>query len=63
MENKKSISNKNYYEKNYEKILEHLKQKRLCEVCNREYSLFNLSRHRHTKIHLSRLKDKEYIIV
>ena len=39
MENKKSISNKKYYEKNYEKIFEHLKQKRLCEVCNRECQL------------------------
>ena len=37
MENKKSLSNENYYEK----ILEHLKQKILCEVCNYTYSLFN----------------------
>ena len=41
MENKKSLSNENYYENNYEKILEQLKQKILCEVCNQTYSLFN----------------------
>jgi len=57
MENKKSISNKKYYEKNYEKIFEHLKQKRLCEVCNRECGLYNLSNHRKSKIHIKNLNN------
>ena len=52
----KSISNKKYYEKNKEKIMEHLKEMRLCEVCNREYRLHLLSRHNHTKLHLKNLE-------
>ena len=39
-------SNKRYYEQNKVKIIAHLTEKRMCEVCMREYPLYELSRHR-----------------
>ena len=45
-------SNKRYYEQNKLKIIAHLQEKRMCEVCMREYPLFELSRHRKTNKHI-----------
>ena len=44
-------SNKRYYEQNKVKIIAHLTEKRMCEVCMREYPLYELSRHRKTNKH------------
>ena len=57
----KSVSNKKYYEKNKENIMEHLKEMIVCEVCNREYHLYLLSRHNHAKLHLKNLKISKSI--
>ena len=44
--------NKKYYEANYEKIYNHLKEERFCQCCNRYYQLYLISKHNQTKKHL-----------
>ena len=51
----KKAYNKKYYDKNKDKIINHLKQKQLCELCNREFSLASISKHNKSKIHLALL--------
>ena len=51
----KTAYNKKYYENNKEKIMNHLKQKQLCELCNREFSLASISKHNKSKNHLALL--------
>ena len=53
MNNKKSEYNKTYYEKNKQKIIDHLKEKQICEICNRQFAIANISRHNKTKIHIA----------
>ena len=55
----KSVINKKYYEKNKEKIMEHLREMRLCEVCNREYHLYLFCRHNKSKKHLINLEKSK----
>ena len=56
-------SNKRYYEQ----IIAHLTEKRMCEVCMREYPLYELSRHRKTNKHIKfldkHLKSLIYILL
>ena len=40
--------NKKYYEANYEKIYNHLKEERFCQCCNRYYQLYLISKHNQT---------------
>ena len=51
----KKAYNKKYYDKNKDKIINHLKQKQLCELCNREFSLSSISKHNKSKNHLALL--------
>ena len=51
----KKAYNKKYYDKNKENIINHLKHKQLCELCNREFSLSSLSKHNKSKLHLALL--------
>ena len=53
----KNAYNKQYYNKNKETIINHLKQKQLCELCNREFTLSSISKHNKSKIHLALLKN------
>lgn len=53
MENKNAIYRKRYYDKNREKIIQHLYENRLCEVCQKEYPLYQLSKHRKTMKHIN----------
>ena len=48
--------NKTYYKQNKQKIIAHLGEQRLCEVCNRNYALYNLSRHRKSIKHIKNLE-------
>ena len=52
----KADHSKKYYDKNRIKIIEHLKTKILCEVCNQLYPLYALSRHRKTLKHINNSK-------
>ena len=54
----KSQSNKNYYEKNKEKIMKHLYEERLCKYCNRFYRLCKLSSHNKTMKHINNVKKE-----
>ena len=56
MTDKRALYCKKYYDSNKEKIIKHLGEKRLCEVCQREYNLYNLSRHRKSTKHINNLK-------
>ena len=47
--------NKKYYAAHKQQIIAHLGEKRLCEVCKREYHLYNLSRHRKSLKHINNL--------
>ena len=51
MSDKKAVYNKTYYTKHKEAIIKHLEQKVLCVVCDHEYSLSHLSRHRKSNKH------------
>ena len=51
--------NKVYYYQNREKIIAHLGEPRLCEVCNREYALYNLSRRRKSMKHIINMQKSE----
>ena len=55
MTDKRALYCKKYYDSNKEKIIKHLGEKRLCEVCQREYNLYNLSRHRKSMRHINNL--------
>ena len=55
MQNKNSVYCKKYYDKNREKIIQHLYEKRMCEVCQREYPLYHLSKHRTSMKHINNL--------
>ena len=55
MTDKRAFYCKKYYDNNKEKIIKHLGEKRLCEVCKREYNLYNLSRHRKSMRHINNL--------
>ena len=55
MTDKKVSYNKMYYDKNREKIIKHLGEKKLCEVCQREYPLYHLYRHFKSKKHIDNL--------
>ena len=60
MENKReriAVNNKRYYEKNREKIINHLKQYVYCDICAKSYMLAALSTHRKTQLH-KRLSEK-----
>ena len=50
---KRAENRKRYYEKNKEKIIEHLYERRFCEACQREYALYQLSKHRKSKKHIN----------
>ena len=50
------IYNKTYYAQNKQKIIAHLGEQRLCEVCNRNYALYKLSRHRKSIKHIKNLE-------
>ena len=51
----KTAYNKNYCDNNKEKIINHLKQKTICELCNREFNIASISKHKKSKIHLALL--------
>lgn len=55
--NKEREYNKKYYELNREKYIGDGKynEKKLCEKCNKSYSILNFSKHLKTKKHLSKL--------
>ena len=48
--------NLKYYTQNKQKIILHLGERRMCDVCNREYALYNLSRRRKSKKQLKNLE-------
>ena len=51
----KKEANKDYYDKNREKIMHHLNEKRLCEACNQEYPQHHLYRHFKSMKHIQNL--------
>ena len=60
MESEKILKNynKKYYDNNKEKIIKHLYEYRTCNICNRDYRLYQLSRHYKTNRHINILKQK-----
>ena len=52
----KSKYNKAYYAKHKVYVYEHLKQLRHCDVCNRDYCLYMMSKHRKTDKHINNSK-------
>ena len=56
----KKAYNKKYYDNNKEKIINHLKQKKQCELCNREFCIASISKHRKSRMHLALLNKIDY---
>ena len=52
----KSKYNKAYYAEHKEYVYEHLKELRHCDVCNRDYCLYMMSKRRKTLKHINNEK-------
>jgi len=50
--------NKKYYHEHKQQIIAHLGERKLCEVCKREYPLYHLYRHFKSLKHIRNLKNK-----
>ena len=63
MENiKKKQYNKTYYDSHRAKIIEHLKTKVLCEVCQKQMPLHYRSKHNQTNVHLRKVEEKTVLL-
>lgn len=57
--NEKKYNSKKYNDTFREKHKEELKEKKICDVCNRFYTYYTKSKHMKTKKHIKALEPKQ----